>query len=121
MREIFVDYEIANKMRGLGFCEPCIASINFRNNIFLGGDSMDPDYIPTPTWDQSFDWLIKTPIVRDINIYMYKDGDMTVEISEGNHPLGCSSRPRYNSKKEAIISTLNNLKAMYKLKSMYNG
>lgn len=48
----FVSYDIALKMRELGFNDKCIATIDSRNMIILKGQREQPCYIfiPVPTW-----------------------------------------------------------------------
>ena len=59
MDKNFVNYDIALKMRELGFNDKCIATIDSRNMIILKGQREQPCYIfiPVPTWSGCFDWF----------------------------------------------------------------
>ncbi len=61
MNKEFVPYELALKLRELGFNEECIAYYDLRNDLeFYGGDNLKDTHcvqLNTPLFQQAFRWF----------------------------------------------------------------
>lgn len=65
MKDIFVNFKIANELINLGFNEKCIATINNLEVIHIKGTKRKPSgavlviEIDVPTYEQVFNWLFE--------------------------------------------------------------
>lgn len=85
-KEDFVSYEIAVKLRGLGFNEPCAAQYSFNELLYpkMYKDN-DPFIIKAPTWGQLKGWftnIMSEPIQIETDEWWYKGWI----IQKQNHP-----------------------------------
>jgi hypothetical protein len=64
----FLPYELALKMKAIGFNEPCVYYVDKNNNSYIYNFQTHPDefiewcgvnVIPTPTFSQAFRWFRK--------------------------------------------------------------
>lgn len=104
MREQFVSYEIALKLKELGFNEPCLASYE---EEFLNIDSSDinknfewseySDCCSVPLWQQVLDWfldkkiLIQIPAIDDWNRWA-----VTIYMEDISCPFYLASNLEYS-------------------------
>ena len=70
MKKEFVPYELAVKLKALGFDEQCIAYYDLRNNLeFYGGDNLKDTHcvqLNTPLFQQAFRWFRKKEFLIDV-------------------------------------------------------
>ena len=60
MQKQFVTYEIAKKLKELGFDEECFGYYSYSKKLFLGNgkDAYNyKDIISAPLWQQAIDWI----------------------------------------------------------------
>lgn len=124
MEKQFASYEIALKMKTLGFNEPCIAMyndsrlllFNYPTNCQCGYRNIkDCDFrvlsenILAPFWQQVFDFLRE----KEINIAISYTNDcewlgvsstvFTKESRRQNRSLGWTKKPTYDECREVIV------------------
>ena len=58
MEKEFVPYELAVKLKELGFDEECFGAYHHANNLDLWSGDYDYSYaVKAPLWQQAFDWF----------------------------------------------------------------
>jgi hypothetical protein len=114
MQKEFVPYELAVKLKALGFDEPCFAWYNDNGNYMLGIDEVrfdtmntyhlnNTDSVSAPLYQQAFRWfrekyeLVGVPTHQSYDIWNTITGECFIEI----YPL--------NSYEEAELACLTKL------------
>jgi hypothetical protein len=96
MEKEFVPYELAVKLKELGFDEPCFGRYDGRGKhkgkIWYEMSNSGQDYIPVgdvlaPTFSQAFRWLMQFPQIKKYryNIALYPDG--TYSLKDGKDSI----------------------------------
>lgn len=123
MKKQFIPYELAVKLKELGFDEQCLA-VYINNKLTIEDDwlySTNKDTFiestncTAPLWQQAFDWFRKKHnlhshldydfIMFTINIYDFKNGDI-IKISQ---TLTDDTSPKTISLEEARLECLKKL------------
>jgi hypothetical protein len=98
MKDQFVTYEIAKRLKELGLNEPCLGFFRKNGEFYIVGEAKDginmlmakneelTILIAAPLWQQAIDWLrvehsviicfnvfTNTPLTHDVSIYSHKD------------------------------------------------
>lgn len=63
MKNLFIPYEFAVKLKELGFNEECLGKINYKDELtFDFPNTITNQFLETscacPLWQQAFDWLL---------------------------------------------------------------
>lgn len=127
LKDQFVPYELALKLKGLGFDEKCFGWFNYNQEIQYAPSvvkiDLHNDYTLAPLWQQAFDWFsingIESWITYD---YPFHNQDGTYKVSWYNHNtnkhgiiMKDNFKDRYSgvksftTKKEAKIACLEQL------------
>ncbi|GIM60058.1 hypothetical protein CAPN008_01080 [Capnocytophaga canis] len=130
LKNIFVSYEIAQKLKEIGFDEPCISYYEKDNpNVRLNEKTQGTIkhnglliYVSAPTWEQVFDWFRSKNFyfsiihsyeeseswynVIHIELDFYKDVDLEDKDSDGHYYYDISGGFKGNVKdREEMIKT----------------
>ena len=94
MEKEFIPYEIALKLKELGFDEECLAwyylpaNTSSENDYILALDSETPEnqivYIKAPLWQQCIDWFRKIP---EISIEILYEGGLHSDTFEYSYQI----------------------------------
>jgi hypothetical protein len=70
MKDLFVPYELAVRLKEKGFNEPCLATYHkeYKSIIPVYAKFTDQDVFKAPLWQQVIDWLME-----EKKIYMHVD------------------------------------------------
>lgn len=120
MKEQFVTYEIALKLKELGFDEECLAYFNndkYRDLICTCENGMDGDFtvhhysgdVNAPLWQQVIDWLRE-----NYNIYIWEqpinsfiDDEEELNSCIFIYQRGITDSPNeYDDKEQAILKAI---------------
>jgi hypothetical protein len=119
MKKEFVPYELAVKLKELGFDEPCLASyetafgkgIDFELGYIIDGPK---NYVLAPLYQQAFRWfrekydLNHVITVADFGKYESGNPDFQCAIYSKN-PLLITNMYKYNTYEEAELACLRKL------------
>lgn len=96
----FVPYELAVKLKALGFDEPCIYYVDKNNNSYIYNFQTHPDefiewcgvnVIPTPTFSQCFRWFReKYDLYHSIGLDNSLENDVNCDYQIINHSQSIS-------------------------------
>ena len=124
MKEQFVTYEIALKLKNIGFDEECLAVFyqgrfmndhiepyvwNLVNSIKTNSDCNSLDIVTTPLWQQVIDWLRE-----NYNIYIWEqpinsfiDDEEELNSCIFIYQRGITDSPNeYDDKEQAILKAI---------------
>lgn len=119
MEEQFVPYELALKLKELGFNEMCIATFDEDNNFELQDfqqsyDTFPKHIISAPLWQQAFDWFrenhsLYSIIIPTINMYWTFKTTTVVESMVEVPPYAHVDANDYSTYEEARQACLEKL------------
>ena len=82
MEKEFVPYELAVKLKALGFDEPCFGAYHNENYLDLKSEEYDYSYaVKSPTFSQAFKWFRDKNIYATINTYHSVNKDKPFGLS----------------------------------------
>jgi len=85
MKQEFVPYELAVKLKQLGFNEECIAYYDLRNYLeFYGGDNLKDTHcvqLNTPLFQQAFRWFREKGFFVSFSTHDYNIHDFYIKWS----------------------------------------
>ena len=97
MKEQFVTYDVAKRLKELGFNEPCLGWIAQDEFLSTGirevkNSDCAPKHCASPLWQQAIDWLRETKKITvglvpyyDYFYYIIKDFNTGSEITSDEH------------------------------------
>jgi len=94
LQKEFVPYELAVKLKELGFDEPCFGfygshkEFNFNDMLKKNSDlTLLTNWISAPTFSQAFRWVMQFPQIKkySYNVALYSDG--TYSLKDGKDSI----------------------------------
>jgi hypothetical protein len=119
MKKEFIPYELALKMKVLGFDEPCVAFYEESKRLSIGfnwlngdGKNSNLQECTAPLYQQAFRWFRKE---YDLNYVIVKAESWFYTIN------GCNTQEGFNTYEEAELACLKKLIEIVKSKQENNG
>jgi hypothetical protein len=115
MKQEFVPYELAVKLKQLGFNEECIAYYDLRNDLeFYGGDNLKDTHcvqLNTPLFQQAFRWFREKGFFVSFSTHDYNIHDFYIKWSIPDRSTLSESilSDAYDTYEEVELACLNKL------------
>lgn len=117
MKDQFVTFEIATKLKELGFDEKCMAIYFQKEFRFIGINSLKEtnsqvnniDIVDAPLWQQCIDWLENTHklVISTVFEGPWDISNFSYEIYlPNNHIVASLDTSKFNARKQAILKTI---------------
>lgn len=114
MKEQFVTYEIALKLKELGFNDECLATINQIDSIHINktkrlpSGNMTYDEIPAPLYQQAYQFLLYLLRNTDMELCFGDSGNhIFISFPDGENSTTCESHDDCIEKLIEIINKCN--------------